>query len=300
MYIIKARERWKELETINGKKYKFAKKYLISNYGNLKTDNGYIKKHYRKGYHQYIVYYRKNKEINRKCISINRIVYEHFVGNLDTELKVHHKDKDPNNNYYKNLEAMSEREHMNLHKMSKLISDDVVKIICSMIQDNYKNVEIIKNIKSEYPHITINNALLSDIRLGRKWNNISKNFIFEKNTEDYIVNEICILLSQNCNNKYIVKTINDKFDSNITKSLVNSIRLKNTHCKISKNYEFPKFSKLCVSELMVHNICKLIKNNYSDERIFNKYRYSHTYVTIDNIKDIRAGKSYVDVCNMYF
>lgn len=55
----------------------------------------------------------KDKEI--KKILIHRAVYENFVGPLDAQLLVHHKDHDKINNHYKNLVQIDVTEHNNIH-----------------------------------------------------------------------------------------------------------------------------------------------------------------------------------------
>jgi hypothetical protein len=47
--------------------------------------------------------------------TIHRLVYEAFVGEIPKDYVVHHKDENPQNNHFSNLEIMQHEKHVSLH-----------------------------------------------------------------------------------------------------------------------------------------------------------------------------------------
>lgn len=73
---------------------------------NSKTKR-WLKGGYNKGYHFYSLFFRGRQYI----LYTHRVVAEYFVPNPDNLPIVHHKDGNKTNNFYKNLEWVSTKEH---------------------------------------------------------------------------------------------------------------------------------------------------------------------------------------------
>ena len=93
-------EIWKEIDNFNGK-------YLISNYGNVKSLNTNIilKPGYNNGYAMV--------RLNLKMYYVHRLVAIYFIKNYDNKTQVNHIDFNKANNHIDNLEWCSAKENMN-------------------------------------------------------------------------------------------------------------------------------------------------------------------------------------------
>lgn len=104
-------EEWKNIKGFDG--------YKISNYGRVKsikkdTRNGHCKndkilkvRYEKKGYIHYALK-KDNKSFERKA---HRLVAEAFIPNIDNKPQVNHLDNNKANNYYKNLEWVTNSEN---------------------------------------------------------------------------------------------------------------------------------------------------------------------------------------------
>lgn len=97
--------------------------YYVSNLGRVKSfKNGKERFLNINNYPYYIVGLCKNKTVTN--ILIHHLVYETFSDNkvLDKEC-VHHKNEDPTDNRFENLEKITKLEHDKLHTSKRIFAD---------------------------------------------------------------------------------------------------------------------------------------------------------------------------------
>lgn len=109
-------EIWKEIENTN-------KKYLVSNYGRVKSLCGYnaiILQPYENQNGYLIV------KINGKNKMIHQLVAFAFCDNKykGQRVEIHHKDKNKRNNYSNNLEILSIKEHHKRHSIKETTDNE--------------------------------------------------------------------------------------------------------------------------------------------------------------------------------
>ena len=132
--MLKKDEVFRNVKTIDGHDFS---KYEISNYGNIKSlyVNRYIKSYYDLDGYRVITLVNKNKQ--RKRMRIHRLVAYTFVdGYSKQKCVVNHKDENKSNNYFKNLEWITDKDNT-IHSLGK-------RVQCI----NPKTNEIIKTYRS--------------------------------------------------------------------------------------------------------------------------------------------------------
>ena len=181
------KEEWKPLEVENIKPI-----YLISSYGNVKNKNTdkYIKPWTDKdGYLKYTLqgYDKKVKKYAHVLVAL------HFVHNEfpKTRIQVNHKNFKKNDNYYRNLEWVTQKEniyHARKHNVQKVVrcsehgmatmTDEYVEHICQMMQDGYTNREIIISLGYEPKtrEYELMRGKIKMIRSGKSWKAISQKY----------------------------------------------------------------------------------------------------------------------------
>lgn len=151
----------------------YEENYEVSSYGkirNLKT--GKILKPTKSG-NYYTV------SLNGKTFTVHFLIASHFCGKQEIGRVVNHKDFDTSNNYYKNLEWITQTENIAHNKKflkhahgerqadSKLTDDDVVlikKLLKLGEEKQYKIAELFE----------VSTTTISDIKLGKKWSHVGK------------------------------------------------------------------------------------------------------------------------------
>ena len=169
--------------------------------------------------------------------------------------------------------------------MKKSLDDETVHKICKLMEDGYSNTEILEKYE-------VNRVIISQIRCGKSYTHISKNYnisrLYNDNLSDEIVHKICKLLEEGYSNKEIL----EKYEVN--KDTISLIRCGKTYTHISKNYNISKRHNDRLSEETVHKICTLMEDGYSNKEISEKCR-----VNRNNITQIRCGKSHTDISKNY-
>ena len=125
-------EIWKDIYFIeDGVEWDYRGLYQVSNLGKIKSlKNDNAKNQYKdvsilkphknnKGYLS-IVLYNNNK---RKVFMLHRIVAHMFCDGCCDGLVVNHKDENPSNNYYENLEWTTQKENCNYGTRNKRMSN---------------------------------------------------------------------------------------------------------------------------------------------------------------------------------
>lgn len=147
------------------------------------------------------IMYDKNKYIticvllkdgSQKFIQPHRIVLNTFCYREDADqLEVNHLDGVKYHNWIWNLEWTTHSENMKYasdnnqfrlgenHQNSKLDNEIVIKI-CELIDQNYSNKQIKEKLNLDSYNCNIG-KIITNIRLGLSWKNISRNYDFGSN-----------------------------------------------------------------------------------------------------------------------
>lgn len=99
--------------------------YQISNYGRVKSfkqnkKNGKILKNSENSHGYFVVELFNEK---RKVKKIHKLVYEAFIENIENNECVHHKNENKLDNYFKNLNKLSKKEHDEYHTNIRFNTD---------------------------------------------------------------------------------------------------------------------------------------------------------------------------------
>lgn len=195
-------EEWRTVILDKGR-HNINNKYEVSSFGRVRdtTHNNKIipifdsNKKNRKGQHWKRVSLYFNKDTYFK-ISVHRLVALAFLGNPpEKDSQVNHKDGNPENNYYGNLEwvTMSENMqhafdnnlvtvHIGENRSNSIFTEDDVRAICYLMEKGYKAKAIYEilfdNMMTYNTEITrsrINN-LMKHIRKKTHWKHISVHY----------------------------------------------------------------------------------------------------------------------------
>jgi hypothetical protein len=204
-------EIWKQMNEIH-------KKYYISNYGRVKSNNGRILKSYdRCGY--------ENIVLNKKKLAIHRLVALYFIPNLENKEMVNHKNGIKNDNNSNNLEWVSRIENVkhamenNLIKTKNILHYDINGIILNI----YKSSEEVSKI------FNIERGLIVEMCNGNYYFNHKLDFMFKYIDEnDDLINMLTNIDKINIKKRKIVDVYNK--DGLFLETMVNYIN-------ISKKYK---------------------------------------------------------------
>lgn len=158
------KEIWKDIKD-------YEELYQISNYGRVKSLYRYvdkthiykekIMKNHNDGRNYYDIQLTKNG--TRKTVKIHRLVAEAFVPNPNNYKWVNHKDENPSNNYYENLEWCTPKYNANYGTNKERISKKLSKKINQYNKDGEfikqwnSSVEIFKALKIRHTTECCNN-----------------------------------------------------------------------------------------------------------------------------------------------
>lgn len=190
------------------------KNYLVSKEGVIKnavTGNTLSQKVNEHGYHTVSVF--DNTSSKYKTVKVHRLVAQTYVPNPDGKREVNHIDCNKSNNSVVNLEWVTSQENKahayehglydacigeNHHNTN--MSNDEVHLVCSLMEQGYRNKDICDQLSLE-KHI------VADIRSGRKWKHISKEYDIQvkrqnRKSTDKVV-KVAMLLEQGFDKKFI-------------------------------------------------------------------------------------------------
>lgn len=216
--------------------------YRIDEKGNVYNIKGELKftRPNRDGYNT-VNLWKNNKPI---CYAIHRLVAEAFIPNPENKPCVNHKDCDKMNNNVDNLEWCTYSENLKHAMDNKLlvhykgedvgnaiITNDQAHQICKMMQDGYRNKEIVEKL-------SVPKHIVTNIRARKCWTFISKDYSFGKTKvglSEETVRWICNKILEGLTNKEIVEISSNPL---ITKNVVSKIKCKVTFKDITKDYNF--------------------------------------------------------------
>lgn len=222
--------------------------YEVSNLGNIKNSNTQNILHHsitKKGYHLVKLYFGGGLHSSH---SVHRLVALAFIENPENKPTVNHINGIKSNNAVSNLEwaTFSEQElhafkndlnHKGENHPAAKLTDDIVRNICVMLQDN-------KSIPTISKSLNIAEYYMKPIINKHAWTHISQDYIINKETiykevgnrkiNENIAIEICDLIMTG---KYLTEIA---IQMNVSVSIVKAIKSKKTWKKISENYDFKK------------------------------------------------------------
>lgn len=286
-------------------------RYKVSNFGNIVdiVNNSYINKHINGSGYYNVNLLRKEMHRKRRFITVllHGLVAKTFlVVRYDVNDVVNHIDGLKINNYFKNLEYVSQEmntKHAMETYLKNHVSEETINYIRNML-DKWKCPRLVyKNIDSEhYPHINMN--LIT---------NIKRNHYYDRgipHNHDYhpgkmTVEEIDMvrdLILDSVNHNCIIaynKIDHDKYP-HITLQMVKEIKTnKYSSYNKSNKYDLSKLKFLRTPppcKLSLHQIDDirdaLVKYDGNCKKVFEVLRDKIPSLSINMIYDIKRGKSY--------
>lgn len=120
---MKLSERWEEIKGTSGQYYisSHGRCFRLSRFGNFNGGKRFIPEKFilpktsNKTYFQYRI--KIDDFVLRE--SIHRLVYSHFIGDIEDGMTIHHLDFDPANNHITNLSKCTQRKNLHLSHKNK-------------------------------------------------------------------------------------------------------------------------------------------------------------------------------------
>lgn len=235
--------------------------YAVSNYGRLRNIITQKELHpwlCKNGYRYGTFMCDDNSVIT---IGMHVIVAEHFIKKPKSLLKLNeplvpnHLDFDKENNYFENLEWVTyamNNEYNRIHNHWKTCDSApnaksnnlLIHKICELMEQGYLNKEIFKLL--DIPINRYTKSLLTRIRTGKQWKEISKNYnITNKNTlrnnDTKLIESICQMLEKGYSHKQMRGKLgipSDKDSKRKFKCLVYGIKTRRNYKDISEKYHW--------------------------------------------------------------
>lgn len=164
----------------------------------------------------------------------------------------------------------------------------VAKQVCELLQEGEKSVKEISEITG------LDNCMVSGIKCGRYWKDISKDYDFskvpnDKNTdEDKVkrVREACQLLQENTMSH---REIGEKVG--LKRSMITDISIGRCWKSISKDYTFPDTKIPARNDENIHKACLLFTKGMSDYAINKEIGISRNFLRKLRKREIRTDIS---------
>lgn len=276
--------------------------YTISNTGECCNPKGLILKPHaiNSGYLTYNIY--------GVCTLAHRLVAIAFVPNPDSEhkIQVNHINSNRQDNWYKNLEWVTQSENMrhsvesgfllkSMHRGSdrpgaKHTETDVRKV-CELFEKGYRPAEVVKATGFSMHFVY-------GILKGKKWSHISKNYnLIDRCGEplytEQQIHECCKYLSECKSNRWIAEKMG------IPRHMPAQVRKGNLRPDISSQYTFPQTPQRDGVRSLpietVHKICRLLELDVGVTEITRIF----PEIGKANIHQIKNGKQYRDISRQY-
>lgn len=184
------------------------------------------------------------------CV-ISRIVAKLFCPGYAPGLEVNHKDGNPKNDYYLNLEWCTRKEnirHAYDNKLIKcLLNEELVRSICYLLQEDKLSAHEIACETGLYQISENPIGLISAIKKKKIWSHISNEYEIPigrhgRILNDTQINNVCKEFEYDYNIDY--KILIDKLGISVDKDFYkyektfNAIKQHKKYINISKNYSF--------------------------------------------------------------
>ena len=239
-------------------------RYAVTEYGgiyDIKNDFREISQFKSNGEYRRVSLHLDNDQAKTKAkFGVHRLVAHEFCQkNKNIDLVIDHIDCNPSNNYYKNLEWVTNPENIRraynnkLRKINSYKSEDQIKKLCELLANTklaYKDAVSEAGIKNISKPAAEN--LCNDLVRNRYWKDITKNYNFDKriqetNVENHgqkytkeQIGELCKVLQdtdlnyKDCCEKIGLYGLNKEQINHLCSSLVSKRRYKN----ISEKFDF--------------------------------------------------------------
>ena len=297
-------------------------RYYVSSWGRIKNvkNNKILKYQHRNAY----LYIYLTEKGSMKKIPIHRIVAHEFIRPLTESEIVNHLNSIKCDNYYGNLEIVTELENnrhaafVNRHSLNykhylSEFDNDTIRIICEHLVSNEGNpTKTVNDLKSI--GINISKHIISNIKSKVSYSHISDEY-FEKDsfkTFNKVINEelahkVCEYLLRF--NGSVMTTFRELIKDGYSipnSKIVESIKNKCAWIAISDQYfnkdSFEKLNETKLNSDDVHLICKyLLQHNGSVRSVYKQMMDDGiSYVTETMIYHIKYKKTWVSISDQYF
>ena len=235
----------------------------------------------------------------RKHMYIHRAVAETFIATIPDNMEVNHINRDKLDNNVFNLEIVTHHENIDHFWESKKgkeetkiigrYSEDTIRDICMMLQDNY----LIKEIASK---LNIPKHIISYVKSRKYWTDISKDYdLHPTNKHRYTKEEDMIIISM-MNNGQSYEEIAKKL--NVDKKSIKN-RFFHEHLKDKEIKENPDYTKIIQNFRSQGKTDEEIIELLNTENLKNKYAniVYHVYSEEDELisKMIELGFTYKNI-----
>lgn len=189
-----------------------------------------------------------NYKGQNKRVFVHRAVALTFIPNPENKPCVNHKDSVRDNNHVDNLEWCTHKEntqHGLKHGFIKgapvgeangfsVYEEKTIIKICQLLQDGLRNKEIYSKIG-----IPSSTGIVKDIRTGKTWNHISKNYSFPEvrrsTLSEGTIRWVCEKLQEGLTVRQIKELSTSK---SLTESKIRHIKNRNLGVSISVEYQW--------------------------------------------------------------
>lgn len=185
-----------------------------------------------------VVYMRFNKK--NFCRRVHRLLAETFLPNPHNLPVVNHIDGNKENFSLDNLEWVTVKENdrhardvLKVVCGNRVVNEPIVVDICQMMQAGFSNQQIMEAMD-------ISISIISKIRTGKSWVNISKDFNLRPRVGRLLISqvkEICERLNSGESVEYIAESMNDRY---VTKDAIRKISGFITYKQITKDILLPR------------------------------------------------------------
>lgn len=169
-------------------------------------------------------------------------------------------------------------KNYNFKNRAKLVKSleqvERIHAICKLLEEGLNAKQIAKRMNIEC-NATLNTTI-SEIRSGKIWKSISKNYDIDRTPKltkltDDDIHKICVGIQQGLEYKEIAESIDVECSKNFT-SIVRNIKNRKHHTAISNQYNFIKVrAKYNMTKRRtnkeIHEICRLISEGYNSRQI---------------------------------
>lgn len=238
--------------------------------------------------------------VSKSYERVHRLVMETFrEGDPKYGLDVNHIDGDKANNDLSNLEWCTRQEnllharevglnncYLDGHHAATFTNLDIHSI-CKAMQEGQRNCDIAKQHGCS-------KDLISEIRTGRSWTDISKQYSFEVKRNERISKEtvqyVASLMLEGCSYREI------EYLSGVRSKTLYRIYNKETFKSVTEGYKFPSLDKTNLFAKDVIKVCELLS---SSSEISNIEIERQTGVSLYWIRKIKSRKAWSKLSSDY-
>lgn len=224
------------------KNHPIYKRYLVSKEGLVKnqvTGRVLKQRETEQGYMEVTVWCDEQKKyVLRK---VHRLVAQTYIDNPEHKREVNHLDGNKKNNCVDNLEWCTSKENkdhawengyytsIGENHHAAYFTEELVRNICERIQEGYRNIDIADMYG-------IHRERVSDIRIGRRWKHISKDYNLSVKRQNRKSPETVIEVAMLLEKGYSVNYIHQK--TGVKPYDINKIKRRDLFYELTKDFKF--------------------------------------------------------------